>query len=327
MQKFQFVTIDTILAKYFRDFRGLDINTDDAIEWVGEALGFMKIVSASEEAVAFIEVKDYQATIPEGLHYIMQIARKTSWVDQDTSCNPTSMHSNLHVTQKIVGDTTEAIPEYTPYFNFPFKNLSWNNSSYTKKEFSNVRLADASFFNSLVCKIPALENLYTATSDEYTIVQDNLRFNFKQGFVAVSYVRQMIDCDTGYPMVPDDESAKSAITYYLGWKFKERECWNHREGSCQLAEKAESKWLKYVKQFGNKAKMPQGIDQYQNLLEASFNIVPNHRKYYGFFGKGGNNLQNENYTNNSATFANKLEQVNIVNNISESKDTFNTNDW
>jgi hypothetical protein len=36
MQKFQFVSADTILAKYSRDFRGLDINVDDAIEWIEE---------------------------------------------------------------------------------------------------------------------------------------------------------------------------------------------------------------------------------------------------------------------------------------------------
>jgi hypothetical protein len=30
---------DTILAKYSRDFRGLDINVDDIIEWIERALG------------------------------------------------------------------------------------------------------------------------------------------------------------------------------------------------------------------------------------------------------------------------------------------------
>lgn len=282
MQKFQFVTVDTILAKYSRDFRGLDINMDDAIEWVGESLGFMKIASASEEAVAFLEVKDYQVEIPKGLHYIIQIARKNNWNREDSSCTQEIILQNIEETTPTqIGD----LPVYTPNFIIPFKFVSWNSTAYAKQEFTHVTLADASFFNSLVCKTPGLENLYTAHADEYTIVQDNLRFNFKEGFVAVSYLRQMVDCETGYPMVPDDESAKAAITYYLGWKFKENECWNHREGSCQLAEKAESKWLKYVKQFKSKAKMPQGVDQHQNLMEQHSYLVPNKNRYYGFFGR------------------------------------------
>jgi hypothetical protein len=279
MQKFQFVTTDTILAKYSRDFRGLDINVDDAVEWIGEALGFIKIASASEEAIAFLKVENYQVEIPKGLHYIVQIARKNN-----NSLDIGVIEENLGVAE-TTENNVEDVPSFTRYLNFPFKYVSWASNAYASQEFTQVTLADSSFFNSLVCEIPGTEGLYTGHSDEYTIAQDNLRFNFKEGFVAISYIRQMVDCVTGYPMVPDDESAKSAITYYLGWKFKENECWNHREGSCQLAEKAEGKWLKYVKQFKNKAKMPQGVDQYQNLMEQHTYLVPNRNKYYGFFGR------------------------------------------
>jgi hypothetical protein len=88
-------------------------------------------------------------------------------------------------------------------------------------------------------------------------------------------------------MIPEDESAKAAITYYLGWKTQERECWNHREGSCQLAEKAEQRWLKYIKQFTNKGKMPWGTDEYEDLMEQSNYLLPRNKRYYGFFGKLG----------------------------------------
>ena len=82
-QKFQFVSIDTIVSKYLRDFRGLDFNEDEVIEWIGEAVGFTKMANASEEAIAFLEVKNYQAELPQWLHYIIQIARKTNWVKED----------------------------------------------------------------------------------------------------------------------------------------------------------------------------------------------------------------------------------------------------
>ena len=33
--RFQYVTVDTILSKYIRDFRNLELNEDEAIEWIG----------------------------------------------------------------------------------------------------------------------------------------------------------------------------------------------------------------------------------------------------------------------------------------------------
>jgi hypothetical protein len=48
---------------------------------------------------------------------------------------------------------------------------------------------------------------------------------------------------------------------HLGWKFKEKVNVGTIEGSLSIScrKKAESKkWLKYIKQFKNKAKMPHG---------------------------------------------------------------------
>jgi hypothetical protein len=77
--RFQYVTVDTILSKYLRDFRGVELNEDEAIEWIGEALGFMQMSSASEEGIAFLEVKNYQAALPNGLHYVIQVAKNNAW--------------------------------------------------------------------------------------------------------------------------------------------------------------------------------------------------------------------------------------------------------
>lgn len=299
MQKFQFINIDSVLAKFKRDFRGLDINENDAIEWVGEALGFMKIPSASQENVAFLEVKNYQAPLPNGLHYITQIARNNEWESSD-DCQPCvqkTVKSLSEVTTPTIfedcqGNLVDCNLEpvyYRPLLNMQCDYNTWSNSSVRRNKYTPVRLSNHSFFNTLVCKEKGMEDIYRrGCSDEYTIVQDELRFNFKEGLVAVAYVGQMIDHNTGYPMIPDDEYARAAISYYIGWKVKENECWNHREGACQLAERAKGSWESYIKKFKNKAKMPTGVDQYQNLLEGAYSLIPNHRKYYGFFGKLGN---------------------------------------
>jgi hypothetical protein len=305
-KKYNYVTVDTILSKYLRDFRGGDFNEDDALEWIGEALGFIKAPNLSEEAIAFLEVKNYQINVPEGLHYIIQIAKNNMWSAEETSactpsnivselvsdpscsdCSPCGGNSNLvpvNCQGEIIGDTEVAY--YRPYFDLQYEYTDWANSKGYRTKFTPVRLADHTFFNTLVCQTEETKGLYSNHNnyEEYSIIQNQIRFSFKEGFVAVAYVRTKLDPDTGYPMVPDDESAKSAITYYLAWKTKQREAYNHREGAKLLAEEAEQRWLKYCKQFRNAGKMPYGIDDYQDLLEQSTYLIPRKGRYYDFFG-------------------------------------------
>ena len=91
--------------------------------------------------------------------------------------------------------------------------------------------------------------------------------------------------ETGYPVIPDEIEFITAITYYIKWKMAERLRWSGREGFNLEAQDAEQKWMKYMRMALNKMKMPKGIDQHQNMLEQTFYLIPNHRKYYGFFGK------------------------------------------
>jgi hypothetical protein len=323
--RFQYVTVDTILSKYLRDFKGSDLNEDEAIEWIGEALGFMQMASASEEGIAFLEVKNYQAALPNGLHYIIQVAKNNHWTPTEVeSCTPqviveelTPMGPNSDCESCAGGGWTEdlvavdcqgeligdqEIAYYRPYFDLQYEYLGWVYSKAYTTKFTPVRLANHTFFNTLVCQTEESSGLYNEHRDEYTIVGDQLRFSFKEGYVALAYLRQRVDKETGYPLVPDDESAKAAITYYLGWKMKEREGWNHREGAMQLAQIAEQRWLKYIKQFKNKAKMPWGTDEYEDLMEQGNYLIPRRKRYYGFFGKLG---QAEDRVFNDPNFTNK----------------------
>lgn len=302
MQKFQFVKIDSVLAKFKRDFKGLDITENDAIEWVGEALGFAKIPTACQEAVAFIEVKNYQADIPTGLHYVTQIARNRHWCEPDDSIgcvadtvttlstgNPDCPINMEDCHGQLMCTDTEPV-YYRPLLDLQYEYLGWANSNARNNNYTPVRLANHSFFNTLVCKEPNEDQLYCKDcldADQYDIVEDQFRFNFKEGLIALAYVRQMIDTETGYYMIPDDEYARAAITYYMAWKTKQQEAYNHREGAMALSKDAQNEWEKYIKKFKNKAKMPTGVDQYQNLMEQSKYLLPNDRRYYGFFGKLG----------------------------------------
>lgn len=311
MQRYQYIPIDSILAKYHRDFRGVGITEDDAIEWIAEALGHIKMPGVSEESVWFTEVKNYQADLPTGLQYVVQVARSLDYDEDPLNCSAENIVKNIEAETTettdtdcldcdsqyssdmiavdsdgtIIGDYEVAY--YRPFFNLQYEYGNYRQSEYFRRNYVPVRLSNHSFFNSLVCREEEANKLYFNTEDEYTLVNNKLRFSFKEGFIALAYLRHPVDMETGYPMIPDDESARAAITYYLGWKVKERECWNHRQGSCQLANKAEMRYLKYIKQFKNKTKMPYGADQYENLKQGSMYILPNNKRYYGFFGNLG----------------------------------------
>lgn len=290
MEKFKFVSINSLLAKFHRDYRNLDISEGDIIDWIGDALDFMKMPSASEHALFFGEVTDYYVDLPARLHFITQIARDNHWTRESCDTN------GITPAEVVTAQPLETLPmvsncdgtpiiryemaSYQPTFNLNYVHDTWAHNT-LRNRFEPIRLANSSLFGSLVCRDE--EEVYTGR-DEYTVEGDRIKFSFREGFIVMPYIRQRID-EQGLPMIPDDAYAMSALTYYVIWKINEREAWSHRQGAAQLAEKAQIQWNSYILKFKNKAKMPMGVDDYQDLMEQSKYQLPNTNRYYGFFGK------------------------------------------
>lgn len=305
MSEITYTSVNSVLAKVNRNLRGTDINESDAIEWIGEASEFMKVYGSQEEAVAFLEVKDYHAEIPRGFQMVLQIARHNTWKPEDDKCKPKQVIEELcGIDQSgcdacgnpvntlitdchghILGayDTDHYIPSYDIRWGF----YPWINSVNYRRDFTPVRLADHTLFNTLVCK-EKNQNMYYGNEDSYTIVgttEKRLRFSFREGYIAISYLRAAIDDETGYPLIPDNISYIMACVQYVKWQIASWLSWNGRQGFSAEADKAEAKWNHYCKQATNYLKMPKSLDDYQDLLEQTHQLVPNHKKYYKFFGK------------------------------------------
>ena len=314
MNEIQFVSVDRVLAKFHRDLRDTSVNETDMIEWIGEALGFLKVQQIQEEAVAFLEVKNYETIVPDYFNMVIQIAKKKNWVKEDPCFTPESIkgcgcnkenkepcgcnspceectcqENNAVYTDcqgNIIGPYERAY--YRPYFDLQWEYDLWRTSDFYHRNFVPVRLSNHTFFNSIVCKEHD-KDLYRqgVPTEEYTIVgttTKKLRFSFKEGLVALSYLRTAIDKETGYPLVPDNESYMAAITYYIKWKIAEWYQWNGREGfQSTLVSDLERKWLKYARQAKNYMKMPKSIDDHQNMMEQTFSL-PNLYRYQNFFG-------------------------------------------
>jgi len=85
-----YTSIDRILSKFQRDYGG-DVETNDLIEWSGEALEAIGTSRTYEEATAFIEVKGHQCPLPNGIHNIIQIARNNRFCPAQGDTDPTGI--------------------------------------------------------------------------------------------------------------------------------------------------------------------------------------------------------------------------------------------
>lgn len=319
MEAIKYISVETILSKFYRDTRDLDISENDIIEWIGEAMEFLKVSQLLEEVVTFIEVKDHKASVPEGLAYVLQIARNIHGIPSKKECTPVKITTEEQVNtctvlNPVAGETTEksccmnplGVPVfencygelvgdiepvyYRPFFDLKWEYQFWTSLSSYRDNYVPVRLSNNIFFSSLVCKENDYNEIYHNCVDEYTIIGNfnkQFLFSFKEGLVAVSFLKTRIDNETGYPLIPDQISFITAITYYIKMKVSERKAWSGIGNSLNMMQDSQVKWLKYARQAKNYMKMPKTLDEYQNILEEIHYLIPRHTKYYGFFGKLG----------------------------------------
>ena len=302
--------MNTIFAKFSRDLKNEDVDESDIVEWVGEALGFMELEETLEEAIAFVEVNNHTAVLPTGLKYVIQVVRNHDYnkdpileqvdnlnlIDNSKGGNPDLQHNpdgSTELNGVVITDsqgnilnTEYSIAYYRPYFDLKYEYQGWKHLTTIKKNLTPVRLSDNTLFNTVVCG--EVDYNPSGCQDEYTLIAGNgyftIRTSFKEGQLIIPYLRAAIDNETGYPLIPDTSSHINAIMYYVKWKLAESYRWSGREGFQNEAADAEQKWLKYIRQSNNKAKMPNGVDEYQNLMMQSLYLIPKYNKYNNFFG-------------------------------------------
>jgi len=191
----KFVSIDRIFSKMLRDTPLTNLDTSNIIEWTGEALEFINAIRAKEEAVAFMEVKNYQCELPANLHNVIQIARNVRYaeeIEEEVSEETVEDILNPEATIPVALDergmpiNAYEVAYYRPYFDLQYNYNLWKGNSTYQRCYSPVRLSNHSFFNTIVCTDEdencdvAGGSIYHNEQDEYTIVKGEiLRFNFE----------------------------------------------------------------------------------------------------------------------------------------------------
>ena len=311
-KNYGYTSVDRIFSKLDRDITST-FNEDYIIEWIGEALEHIGVTNQFEEAVAFIEVKNHQCVVPKYCGQITQIARDTRWspVTKNKECTPKAIIDEIPsvVCKKSTNCEDEkldyvvldcqgtpvmeyGIAYYRPYFDLKAERLEFANTSYYASRYTPVRKADGNFFNELTCNEGEVnQRIHNYSDDKYRVIKGEiLRFSFKDGFVAVAFKRQIVDEETGYPMIPDNVSYTEAIKYYIVLKMCEKEFFKGREGSKGRLDVAQSNWTWYCAQACAVDMMPDSIDDYQNIGDMRNKMIPVN-EYNTFFG----NLSNPEY--------------------------------
>ena len=199
-RNFKYVSMLRIFSKLERDYGLTTYNEFDMVEWVGEALEAIGTVNQYEEAVAFIEVKNHQCFLPNGLANIIQVAKNNCWdgIEKINAICPAQIQSCLGqnppccdpipsitgVNPVMVNQCGQPAPTgcplpvivdchgqpitdyevayYRPFFDLQADYFGWTNCSAYKECFTPVRLSQNSFFDSLVCQEtdPSTKRIY-----------------------------------------------------------------------------------------------------------------------------------------------------------------------
>lgn len=299
MQELNYTTVNRIFSKVSRDLKIDDFSESDVIEWTGEALEAIDAVTMLEECVQFVEVKNHMVEMPKFTHSIIQIAEHTanpfevtpaviqtalcesSATEPDCDCDTAVKYIPVDSNGYPIFDTDRY--EWRPFINVQAEFINWVTSDLFNTTWLPVRLANHSFFNSIVCKEIDSDKLYSNSRSEYTIIGGKgIRFSFQDGYVAIAYNRQKLD-EGNLPLIPDHFAYTTAITKYVTMMLMGRMWYSGRESYEKRYLKAEVDWQWYCKQAGNRGLMPNGIDQFQNMLDASQYLIPRMHRYNQFF--------------------------------------------
>lgn len=282
----KYLSVKTLIGEIRRDIK-FKVSETDIIEWVGRVLDQTQAPKDYDNFVAFSEVKNYECVIPANTKHIIQIARNTCWTgDTETDICPADVVEEEEEQNYVVLDcngmplTKYEVRYYTPAWDWKFEYYGWMNHRMYKKCFQPVRLANHSFFNSVVCK-EYDENLYSGAKDEYTIIDPNLRFSFKEGFVAISYNKLRLDED-GYPMIPDHTSYVEAVKAYIRLQKANIDLDLGENGALGIKREREADWHWYCKQAANYSKQFRSIDERQDMADQAY-MLPDNYKYHTYF--------------------------------------------
>jgi len=277
MKQIGYISVYSTINKIYRDLGVDDIPESDAIEWAAEAVEQMSIKENYVINTAFLDVKDWHCELPKNAVKVLQIAKHGL-----CECRPPFPHAivvevendrcGCNTMEVECGCGTKTISNPHLKFCQSFMQnfgIVFNINSFGKHRNSWIEVEPTgnNFFSMDAC-----DKHHNGKGLQYRLSNGKILFSFEKGFVAVSYVTMALD-DDGMPLIPNDVSAREAVSKYLIMKIMARQWYRGREGFQDKMTKAEQDWHWYCKQYKSKMKMPDA-EEYRKLMKQELRMFP-----------------------------------------------------
>lgn len=234
------VSLKNVIAKVYADLNIKDESyLTNIIEWLGEALGKIKADQQLESSDPLeLCIHNHKAELPCDLIYLENVDYCGKQLAQASG--------------QLFENSCNEIGIYNQYFSVDLRKFANKPFHLGQQPLKNP---SGEFFK--------IENGWFKTT-------------FPEGNVTIRYKKLATD-DEGFPLVPEEESFRSALFWYVAWKYfylKKIDGSNadfNRYHTMSL--EAEQKWHWYCGQAGSEALMP---DQYtlENIKRNFISLVP-----------------------------------------------------
>lgn len=280
------ISSGTIVAKVIADnnLQEKDLRIADIRAWIGEAVEKIGAVTQLDHKVATVQLKGYQAKLPNDLYKLDQVAYSSNgngWLPMRKSSS--SFLSKLGSKDNCKASMTipdEAIFQLTK----TLFNLTDDKAALTKlNENPGIRQTLATL----------VDNHTVNTQYGFKRIQEQLQYDVKPGYIVcpvcdgelkVSYYAVYTD-NEGMPMIPDMQSYQEAIYWYVTMKMFYPEYLKGRIPQ-YIYNDMKNSWNYYSKQAYAEAMLPNvdGLESIQNTWNRLVPSLDDHDNFFDYLG-------------------------------------------
>lgn len=293
------ISSKTVLAKVIADLdlKEPDIKISDFREYIMEAIIKIGAIQQYEHKVAVLPIKHHQAQLPCDLYRLGQVAfsfqNNGGWLPMRKSTSSFGVfHDNKNCQncpQMLIQDTA-LLPLVKNMFNL----VSDEDALAKLNEDTSLRQTLSILLNQYT--VGTVNGKYVGDTFQHrdsTMFSNELQYttkpgyivvNVPTGFVKVSYYA--IYCDEeGMPLIPDLESYKEAIMWYITMKYYYPKYLKGEINQTQYYDMRRS-WNVYRKQAYGEAMMP-GVDDLESIKNVWNKLYPEIDDHSVFFSTTG----------------------------------------
>jgi len=297
----KFTSVKEVIARVYRDN---DLGEGkhrvaDMIQWAGEAMEKIgsfpiletKIAGKGDEPIVLLS--NYQARLPANVHSIIQVAYSQNatgpfepmYLNTGSFGQDPLFNSEQGNTDQFVTSDNNLIVVTMSLYDFTYEEaVAFINNRPNKKD----------LINGLVVSGRRTFQSEIDTGDflaKYVISGEYIKTNIETGFIMIAYKSFPTDGE-GYPMIPDLESFKEALYWYVTMKLM-YPLWKIGKVRDAVYYDSRSSWNFHSKQAHGEAMMPNTPAERRALMNMWLRLIPEIEEDESFF----KHLGDRQYTN------------------------------